>query len=68
MATITKEKQTRKPRASKKLNYDQVLSQAQALSLGDKAELVKELKRQITSETTQLRASVDEAVKATEGI
>lgn len=61
---------TRKPRVvkPKPTNYDQALAIAQGLNLEDKAALVKELKRQLTSEGDTLLAQAKAAAQILEGI
>lgn len=61
-------KKTRKPRQSKKLNYDQVLQHASALLLQEKTELIQELKKQASSEAKELQAKAETALSLTNGI
>lgn len=61
-------KQNRKASQPKPMNYDQVLAQAGALNLNDKTELVKELKRQINSEVSDLQTSAAKATELTKGL
>lgn len=58
----------RKPRQAKQLNYDQLLAQTGNLTLEEKTELCKELKRQITNETQQLQTAADKAKEITKGL
>ena len=61
-------KKTRAGKGSTQLNYDQILSHAGALTLEEKTELVKELKRQINSEVVNLQKMASNATEITKGL
>lgn len=60
-----KAKRIREP---KQLTYDQLAAQTGNLTLEEKTELCKDLKRQITSETQQLQTAADKAKEITKGL
>lgn len=58
----------KKPRASSKVSYDQILSHSSLLSLEERVELLKELKRCIEAEVKQIQDKADRAAEITKGI
>lgn len=58
----------RKPREPKQLTYEQLIQQTGNLTLEEKTELCKELKRQITNETQSLQTAADKAKEITKGL
>lgn len=58
----------RKSRQAKQLTYEQLIQQTGNLTLEEKTELCKELKRQITNETAQLQNAADKAKEITKGL